>query len=73
MPHQHSIYLAYRLRLWQAGQSENGPVWRATIESPYTGERRVFTSLPELFAFLLEKSEQKAIHLNLNNKEKFDD
>jgi hypothetical protein len=44
MPHQHSIYLAYMLRLWQAGQSETGPTWRAAIESPHTGERRVFTS-----------------------------
>ncbi|MBN1220133.1 MAG: hypothetical protein JXM69_14490 [Anaerolineae bacterium] len=69
MPPQQSIYLAYMLRLWQAGQSENGPVWRAAIESPHTGERRVFAGLPELFAFLLEKSEQKGTDLHLNNKE----
>jgi hypothetical protein len=69
MSNQQSIYLAYMLRLWQAGQSENGPVWRVSIESPHTGERRVFTDLPELFTFLLEKSGQNAIDLNLNNKE----
>jgi hypothetical protein len=51
MSNQQSIYLAYMLRLWQAGQSENGPVWRVSIESPHTGERRVFTDLPELFTF----------------------
>ncbi len=73
MPHQHSTYLAYMLRLWQAGQSDSGPVWRAAVESPHTGECRVFAGLPELFVFLLEKSGQKAIDLNLDNKEKSDD
>ena len=65
-------YQTYILRLWRA-RCEGEWQWRASIESPHTGERRVFTSLPELFAFLLEKSEQKAIHLNLDNKEKSDD
>ena len=73
MPHQHANYLAYMLRLWQAGQSETGPVWRAVIESPHTGERRVFANLPDLFAFLLEKSEQNTSDLNLKNKEKSND
>jgi hypothetical protein len=43
-------YLAYLLRLWQA--REGGcAVWRASVESPQTGERRGFASLADLFTF----------------------
>ena len=59
-------YLAYLLRLWQdsAGHTSCGehppadraqcsrPLWRASLESPRSGERRGFASLDELFAFL---------------------
>jgi hypothetical protein len=44
-------YVAYLLRLWQAEEGENAP-WRASLESPQTGERRGFAGLAELFAFL---------------------
>jgi hypothetical protein len=44
-------YEAYLLRLWQA-QEGGSAVWRASLESPRTGERRGFTSLVELFTFL---------------------
>ena len=44
-------YLAYMLRLWQV--SNNGePIWRASLESPHTGERKGFASLDDLFDFL---------------------
>lgn len=43
--------MAYLLRLWQA-EAEEGAPWRASVESPQTGERRGFSSLAELWAFL---------------------
>jgi len=42
-------YTAYLVRLWQ--DSQQGP-WRASAQSVQTGERVLFASLAELFAFL---------------------
>jgi hypothetical protein len=47
-------YLAYMLRLWRV-ETEDGPAWRASLESPHTGERAGFASPAALFAFLVEK------------------
>ncbi|MFW6082786.1 MAG: hypothetical protein ACOC8C_01890 [Chloroflexota bacterium] len=47
-------YLAYLLRLWQV-QDETETGWRASVESPHTGERRGFADLEALFVFLTEK------------------
>jgi hypothetical protein len=44
-------YVAYLLRLWQVSEAENAP-WRASLESPHSGQRRGFASLAELFTFL---------------------
>jgi hypothetical protein len=44
-------YVSYLLRLWQV-QSQEGPVWRASLEQASTGERRGFASLADLYAFL---------------------
>jgi hypothetical protein len=45
------VYMAYLLRLWQV--KDRGTVgWRASLESPHTGESRGFASLDDLFAFL---------------------
>jgi hypothetical protein len=44
-------YVSYLLRLWQA-QSQEGLVWRASLEQANTGERRGFASLADLYAFL---------------------
>ena len=44
-------YLAYLLRLWSV-LSDEGPVWRASVEDPHTGERRGFGSVEQLVAFL---------------------
>jgi hypothetical protein len=44
-------YVAYLLRMWQVEERENAP-WRASLESPQTGERRGFASLVDLFSFL---------------------
>lgn len=47
-------YLAYLLRLWRTG-SEGEPAWRASLESASSGERRGFSSLEALLAFLEEQ------------------
>jgi len=44
-------YLAYMLRLWQV-DSNGEPIWRASLESPHTSERKGFASLDELLDFL---------------------
>jgi len=49
-------YLAYLLRLWRVND-DGKPVWRASLESPHTGERHGFANLELLFAFLEEKTE----------------
>jgi hypothetical protein len=54
-------YLSYLLRLWQvngdeATCDEGEVVWRASLESPHTGERESFASLDDLFDFLREQT-----------------
>ena len=44
-------YISYLLRLWQT-ENEEGLVWRASLESPHSGERSGFTSLASLLAYL---------------------
>jgi hypothetical protein len=44
-------YRSYLLRLWRV-PGEEIATWRASLESPYTGERRGFAGLEELVAFL---------------------
>ena len=51
-------YLAYMLRLWRAGSGDE-LTWRASLESPHTGERRGFASLEALVAFLEEQTKSK--------------
>ncbi len=46
-------YRAYLLRLWQV----RGTHWRASIEDPHTGERRMFASVELLAAFLLRSAD----------------
>ena len=48
-------YLAYMLRMWRV-DTGRGPIWRASLESPHTGERRGFVNLESLFAFLVKKT-----------------
>ena len=47
--------VSYLLRLWQT-EHEGALVWRASLESAHTGERRGFASLAELYAFLEEET-----------------
>jgi hypothetical protein len=44
-------YLSYMLRLWQTSVDDE-LVWRASLESPGTGDRLSFTDAGSLFAFL---------------------
>jgi hypothetical protein len=48
-------YFAYMLRLWQVS-SDGEPIWRASLESPHTGERHGFANPELLFAFLEEQT-----------------
>jgi hypothetical protein len=44
-------YISYLLRLWQVRVGDE-LVWRASLESPHTGEQRGFSSLANLVSFL---------------------
>jgi hypothetical protein len=48
-------YLAYMLRMWRV-EAEDGPVWRASLESPHTGERVGFRNREAMLAFLVDKT-----------------
>lgn len=51
-------YMSYLLRMWR---SEGDRVaWRASLESPLTGERQGFASLKDLFAFLQGQADSPA-------------
>lgn len=54
-------YLSYLLRLWRLSggeerSREEKTVWRASLESSYTGERLGFAGLEELIDFLREQT-----------------
>jgi len=49
-------YEAYLLRLWESDQAGE-LVWRASLESTDTGERRGFADLDSLFAYLTTVSQ----------------
>ncbi len=51
MQNEKPEYLSYLLRLYRVSGEEEA-VWRASLESPHTGESRVFASLKDLFAYL---------------------
>lgn len=56
MIRQEGRYVSYLLRMWQ-GQSGGERVWRASLESPRTGERWGFAALDDLLGFLREHIE----------------
>lgn len=44
-------YYSYLLRIWQS--NEHDPyVWRASLESAFTGQQYTFATLAELYEFL---------------------
>lgn len=48
-------YLAYLVRLWKVDMEEEF-VWRASAQSPHTGERHAFADLALLVRFLEEQT-----------------
>lgn len=59
MSNEPDAYQSYALRLWRA-QCQGRWEWRASIESPHTGERQLFASLEQLYAFLSERCGSRA-------------
>lgn len=55
MTSQERRYISYLLRLWR-GRRAGKPVWRASLESPLTGQRLGFAHLADLFAFLEDET-----------------
>ena len=51
-------YQAYLLRLWRV-RYQGRWQWRASIDSPHTGEQHNFGTLAGLFAFLKDKTRQE--------------
>ncbi len=57
-------YYSYLLRLWETKDGEK-EVWRASLESPGSGQRRGFASLQSLMEFLqtqIERRDERADH-----------
>ncbi len=55
MAEEHPDYLSYLLRLWRVtgeASGEETAVWRASLESALTGERKGFAGMDDLFDFL---------------------
>lgn len=51
MKHHNPRYLSYLLRLWETSDGEK-QIWRASLESPGSGERTGFANLQGLIDFL---------------------
>lgn len=47
---------SYILRLWRVDEPQTA-AWHASLDDPFTKERFGFSSLEQLFAFLMEISE----------------
>ena len=59
-------YLSYMLRVWQTSDGAK-QVWRASLETPGTGERQGFASLKDLFDFLqtqIETQDEKTMTMS---------
>jgi hypothetical protein len=54
-------YQTYALRLWRE-KCQGQWQWHASLESLHTGERHVFTSLQQLFAYWSEQCDRQAPH-----------
>ncbi len=59
MPEEAQDYRSYLLRIWRTSSQSNA-VWRASLESAQTGERRAFADLESLFAFLEAQTDADA-------------
>jgi hypothetical protein len=55
MNREKSPYRSYLVRLWQV-KGDEAAFWRASLESPVTGECHGFASLEALFEFLEDQA-----------------
>jgi hypothetical protein len=51
-------YLSYLLRIWLV-RVNGKSVWRGSLEDPFTGERKGFANLKELFIYLATQIVEK--------------
>jgi hypothetical protein len=58
MSDERDAYQAYLLRLWRVPYQGKWQ-WRASLESPRSGEHQVFGSLEQLFAYLSERCDRQ--------------
>jgi hypothetical protein len=63
MAKEHPAYLSYLLRLWREENHGEVPgtdeaIWRASLESARTGEKKTFASLDDLGDFLREQTDK---------------
>ena len=66
------FYFSYLLRVWRVVR-EDELIWMASLEDPRTGKRQSFTSLEDLYAFLLKDIRQidaQADSGKMNNTDK---
>lgn len=54
-------YLSYMLRMWETSDGES-QIWRASLESPGSGQRRGFADLQSLMDFLADQTERQDEH-----------
>jgi hypothetical protein len=67
MANEYPAYLSYLLRLWRVEDRGEAPgvdeaVWRASLESAHTGEKKTFASMDDLFEFLRGQTGQPPSH-----------
>jgi hypothetical protein len=60
-------YLSYLLRLWSVEDSGER-IWRASLESPRSGQRTGFASLDDLFDFLRQEVDEWTSDLGQENR-----
>jgi hypothetical protein len=51
------FYFSYLLRVWRVLRDDE-LIWMASLEDPRTGKRQSFTSLEDVYAFLLKDIRQ---------------
>jgi hypothetical protein len=71
-------YISYLLRMWRDSGDEGSPpskeaLWRATLQSPHTGERTGFGDLETLFAYLRAQTDGGSTAEKEQRKEQNDD
>ena len=62
-------YLSYLLRMWQTSDGRV-QVWRASLETPGSGERRGFASLDDLVRFLRNQASAHSQGLDAPDEKK---